>query len=303
MAAVKVIRAAGGLVWRQAKGSGSGGGSGGSGSGVEVVLVHRPRYDDWTLPKGKLDAGEHLLAAAVREVREETGVVGSPQVRLPSSRYLTGMPDTEKTVDWWSMQAVSQSAHTATNEVDEVRWVKPARAEGLLTYAHDRGVLAAFMALPLVTGVAVVVRHARAGKASEWPGDDDERPLDREGKRQTAALAPLLASFRPARVYSAPVVRCVDTVAPIGLPVRVDTVFAERTAAAPKAVADRIRALVAEAGRIVVCTQGAVVAPALAALRPPNTAATERFQTPKGDAWVLSFAGPELIAADPLPPV
>ena len=294
MAAVTVIRSAGGLVWRAANGSGP---------GIEVAVIHRQRYDDWSLPKGKLDPGEHVLAAAVREVWEETGVVGTPQVRLPSSRYLTGMPDTEKTVDWWSMRAMSQSAHTATSEVDDVRWVEPAAAEGLLTYAHDRGVLAAFTALPLVTGVAVVVRHARAGKRSQWPGDDDERPLDEEGKRQAAALAPLLAAFRPVRVYSAPVVRCVDTVSPIGLPVREDTVFAEETAAAPRAVADRIRALVAEAGRIVVCSQGAVIPAALAALRPANATATASFDTPKGNAWVLSFAGPDVVAADPLPPV
>ena len=73
---------------------------------VEVAVIHRDRYDDWSLPKGKLDAGEHVLAAAVREVREETGVAAVPHVRLPTIRYLTGEPDTEKTVDFWSMQAL-----------------------------------------------------------------------------------------------------------------------------------------------------------------------------------------------------
>ena len=325
MAAVKLVRAAGGVVWRPANGSGggtgpAGGGPIGSGSvgsgsvgsgpvgggpagGVELVVVHRQRYDDWSLPKGKLFDGEHVLAAAVREVREESGVVAAPQVRLPSIRYLTGDPDIEKAVDWWSMRAVSVSPHSALDEVDEVRWVDVPTAEGLLTYAHDRGIVATFAALRPVDGVAVVVRHAKAGKRGEWDGPDDERPLDAGGKRQAAALAPLLASFKPVRVYAAPLVRCVDTVAQVGLPVRAETVFAEETAASPKAVADRIRSLVAECGRVVIASQGGVIPAALAALRPPNAPATATFHTPKGDAWVVSFAGTDVVAADPLPPV
>ena len=115
-----------------------------------------------------------------------------------------------------------------------------------------------------------------------------------------SALTPLLGLFKPARVYSAPVTRCVDTVAPVGLVVRTDTMFAEARAAAPQAVADRIRELVDESGRVVVCSQGGVIPETLAALRPPNVSAGTSFVTPKGQAWVLSFAGSDLVAADPL---
>jgi 8-oxo-dGTP diphosphatase len=292
VAAVRLIRSAGGVVWRDAPG----------GSGVEIVVVHRDRYDDWSLPKGKLASGEHRLVAAVREVHEETGVLAEPQVRLPTVRYLTGEPDTEKTVDFWSMRAVSWTDHTAIDEVDEVRWMAATGADGLLTYAHDRGVVAAFTALPRVTGVAVLVRHARAGNRAEWAGDDDRRPLDEAGKRQADALTPLLALFRPARVYAAPLVRCVDTVSQIGLPVRRDTLFAEATQAPPKAVADRLRALVAESTRIVVCSQGGVIPEAVTALRPHNAAATATFGTPKGSGWVLAFHGADLLTADHLTP-
>jgi 8-oxo-dGTP pyrophosphatase MutT (NUDIX family) len=208
---MRLIRSAGGVVWRDGA------------DGIEIAVVHRDRYDDWSLPKGKLDASEHVLAAAVREVREETGIV------------------------------------------------------------------------------AVLVRHARAGKQSEFDGPDDQRPLDRVGKEQTKRLGPLLAVFRPARVYAAPLVRCIDSVAQIGLPVRRDTVFAEVTAAKPAAVADRLRALVAQHGRVVVSSQGAVIPPAVAALAPPNATATTSFSTPKGDAWVLSFDEAGLVAADRLP--
>jgi 8-oxo-dGTP diphosphatase len=259
------------------------------------------------LPKGKLKRGEHQLVAAVREVREETGATAIPQVRLPSTRYLTGEPDTEKTVDFWSMQELSPSTFVTNDEVNELRWLTPQDATDLLTYAHDRGVVAAFAALPPVTGIAVIVRHAEAGSRADWAADpatshDDDRPLDETGQTQVAALTPLLSLFKPARVYAAPLVRCVDTVAPIGLPVRPDAVFAEETAAPPAAVADRLRAIVAESGRVVVSSQGGVIPAAVAALHPANAIAIQAYKTPKGSGWVLAFSGDDLIAADPLDP-
>lgn len=291
MAAMKLIRSAGGVVWRVRPDA----------AGVEIAIVHRNRYDDWSLAKGKLDPGEHVLAAAVREVREETGVTGLPQVRLPSSHYLTGEPGTEKIVDFWSMQALSAREFEANDEISGLRWLDNESACELLTYAHDRGVVAAFAALPRVTGLAVVVRHGKAGSRKEFDGADADRPLDDHGRRQADELGPLLSLFKPARVYAAPLTRCIETVAPIGLPVRAETLFAEATAAKPTAVADRLRALVVEHGRIVVASQGGVIPDLLAALQPPNVSATTSFDTRKGEAWVVTFAGTDVVAADPLP--
>ena len=286
---MKLIRSAGGVLWRAA-----------SDETVEIAVIARDRYADWTLPKGKLDPGEHTLAAAVREVWEETGTTGIPQVRLPSVRYLTGEPDTEKSVDFWSMQAIGETNFSPNDEISDLQWLDPAAAAGVLSYAHDRGVLSAFTALKPITGVCVLVRHAHAGAKENWPGPDEVRPLDQRGQDQVSALTPLLGLFKPARVYSAPVTRCVDTVTPVGLVVRTDSIFGEARAAAPQAVADRIRELVAESGRVVVCSQGGVIPETLAALRPPNVSAGTSFVTPKGHAWVLSFAGSDLVAADPL---
>src|SRR5262249_28268967 len=144
---------------------------------TEIVLVHRPRYDDWTLPKGKLDRDEHPMATAVREVFEETAVRAVPQTRLPSIRYLTGQPGVEKLVDFWAMRATSSAARQPDHEVDEVRWVPVADAPALLSSSHDRGVVRAFAELPPVTAVIAFVRHARAGKREQWRGPDAERPL------------------------------------------------------------------------------------------------------------------------------
>ena len=300
---MRLIRAAGGVVWRPADSVARPGRAG----AVEIAVVHRDRYDDWSLPKGKLEKGEHALAAAVREVREEIGVTGVPQVRLPSTHYLTGEPDAEKTVDFWSMREHEATTFVSNHEVDELRWLAPTEAAHLLTYAHDRGVVAAFTALPMVTGIAILVRHASAGSRTDWAavpanGPDDHRPLDETGVAQAKELAPLLSLIRPERVYSAPLTRCVDTVAPVGLPVVPDALFSEIFAAPAESVADRIRSLVAEHERVAISSQGGVIPGAVAALQAARANALQTFRTPKGTGWLLSFAGRDLIAADPLVP-
>jgi 8-oxo-dGTP pyrophosphatase MutT (NUDIX family) len=119
------VRAAGGVVVRDGL----------------VALVHRPRYDDWTLPKGKLDNGESFEEAALREVEEETGLRARLVRELPPVNYeVRGRP---KVVRYWLMDVESDGGFVASDEVDEVRWVEPAEARALLTYDRDRDVLAA----------------------------------------------------------------------------------------------------------------------------------------------------------------
>ena len=124
------VQAAGGAVWRR---SASG--------GLEVLLVHRPRYDDWTVPKGKLDPGEGHAAAAVREVEEETGLRCTLGPELVSTEYVDrkGRP---KQVRYWAMTPAG-GEFTATDEVDEVRWVPVEAAGSTLTYARDGDVIEA----------------------------------------------------------------------------------------------------------------------------------------------------------------
>jgi 8-oxo-dGTP diphosphatase len=102
-----------------------------------VAVVHRPKYDDWSLPKGKLEPGESWEAAARREVREETGIDPRLQDELPPAEYRDrrGRP---KTVRYWRMAAVEDTGFIATAEIDELRWLAPAEAVELLSYPHDR---------------------------------------------------------------------------------------------------------------------------------------------------------------------
>lgn len=295
MAAVGRIRAAGGVVWRPVGGR------------VEVCLVHRSRYDDWSLPKGKLTGHEHPLAAAVREVVEETGVRGQPQLRLPSVRYWrNGLP---KVVDYWAMRALSVPEFAPNSEVDGVRWLSPATAARTVTYAHDAQVLRHFAGLPRVTCVLAFVRHGLAGKRGAWPGPDTARPLDAAGRAQARALAPLLALTEPRRLISASVRRCRQTIDPLAalvdLPIEVDSRFDEPGPGADPAkvasgAAARLRELAAGGTAAVVCSQGKVIPPALAALAGIGSA--KAWATPKGTGWLLAFAGPHLIAADRIVP-
>jgi len=117
-------------------------------SGIEVVVVHRPRYDDWSIPKGKLHPGEDDVAGALREVEEETGLRGIVGPELPSTRYRDpkGRP---KVVRFFAMQPAGGELAPAPPEVDEVRWLPLREAADLLTHAHERDVLDAFARLTL----------------------------------------------------------------------------------------------------------------------------------------------------------
>lgn len=129
------VRAAGGLIFR------------GSGSELELVIVHRPRYDDWTFPKGKAEAGESDEQTAMREVLEETGFTCELGEELPSVTY-RDHKDRSKIVRYWAM-TVAQGSFESNEEVDELEWVGSAEAGERLTYDHDVDVLSAFLSLSL----------------------------------------------------------------------------------------------------------------------------------------------------------
>jgi 8-oxo-dGTP diphosphatase len=269
------LRAAGAVVWR-----------GEESGGPEVAVIHRPRYDDWTFPKGKLEAGEHVIAAALREVREETGltvVLGRP---LPTVRYpLQGLL---KRVDYWAARVTGDGGFVPGDEVDELRWVSLGRARELLSYAWDVDLLGTLTAAPLSTVPLVLVRHGSAGSRQNWQGEDARRPLDPEGRAQAAVLATVLPAYGPEILLSSPSLRCVQTLEPYSPDIAPEPLLSEETCDPPKTTA-----LVGElAAPAVVCSHGKVLPSLLAAL------GGEEEHLPKGGFAVLHRLDGQVIGAE-----
>jgi 8-oxo-dGTP diphosphatase len=258
------IVAAGAVVLRSSAGSPKG--SAAPGADRDVLLVHRPKYDDWSFPKGKLDRGEHVTAAAVREVAEETGLrirLGRP---LASQGYPTSKGD--KTVHYWIGRVVGSedvSGYAANGEIDEVAWVPADKAAQILTYSHDRDTLAEALGSRKRTETVLVLRHAEARARRAWHGDDRLRPLLVGGHRQAARLVPVLAAYGVRRVMTSSSARCVDTVAPFCLAAHAEPELLDLLSeedARPRKVRRLVRAAVealGESGPTLVCSHRPVL--------------------------------------------
>lgn len=268
--------------------------------------MHRPRYDDWSLPKGKLADGEEPLLAALREVEEETGATGIPRLRLPDVDYT--LPDGRpKTVAYWLMEAATDGPVLDTDEVDELAWLPLAEAAARLTYDDEKAVLAHAAALPPITAVIALVRHARAGERKKWAGRDRLRPLDPVGAKQADRLAALLAPLRPRRLVAATPLRCTQTLEPLAAAIGDRAIVNDGAFAEPDGP-DRLPARVTAAltrlaelrsrERVVVCSQGKLMPHLLAALHAVDD--HHAFKTPKGEGWLLTWSGDRLLGASRL---
>jgi 8-oxo-dGTP pyrophosphatase MutT (NUDIX family)/phosphohistidine phosphatase SixA len=286
------VLAAGAVLWRPAL------------EGVEIALVHRPKYDDWSFPKGKLDAGETMPFAAVREVAEETGQSARLGPLIGDVRY--SVPDGGKLVRYWAAEARG-GEFTPGAETDEMRWMDVAGAAEVLSYPHDVEILERFAKIGPPASVIALVRHARAGSRSQWDGEDALRPLSGSGMEQVRQLDALLGLFGPDRIVTAPPVRCRDTVVPIaerlGLPIVDEPLLGEAGYVAdPAAGLACLREMARADGVTIACSQGGVIPGLLGALAADAALPgvdPDDVPAKKGSTWVLTF-GPDatLRAAD-----
>ncbi len=272
--------------------------------GVEILLVHRPRYDDWSLPKGKNDDGESPQDAARREVEEETGVKARIVVPLGDVEYVTPQ-DNDKVVTYYAMRYLSDNGFRANDEVDQIRWLRPKAASKLLTYEFDRHLVRkADFERMTKSGLVLLVRHASAGDRASWSDPDHLRPLTDKGLSQATALVELLAAFGVDRVLSSPYVRCEQTVEPLAHHLDLDVEFADELI---EGSGDRAVGLMASmaGSNVVLCTHGDVIPACLerldklgVRLRSENGA----VEFKKGSVWVIKIEGGRFDEAHYLPP-
>ncbi len=211
--------------------------------GTEVVIIHRKRYDDWTLPKGKVENGELLPATAVREVLEETGVTIRLNSPLDSVRYPTtsGL----KAVDWWIGSAISVVRRAPDAEVDAVAWLPLRSAMSRLTFEHDHRLVEQCIQQPTTTPL-ILLRHAKAMDRKDWSKKDAARPLNSRGRRQAQQVTPLLAAYGAQRLVSSGSTRCVNTITPYATTAGIkidkhDELSEEEGVAKPRLVAELVR--------------------------------------------------------------
>lgn len=198
------VRAAGALCWRSRRGE------------LQLLVIHRPRYDDWSWPKGKLDDGETLPEAAVREVAEEVGIRIKLGIPLPSIQYKVNSGIKE--VLYWAAHVDEQEPLPDGDEVDRAEWVSPDKARALLTNPSDidplNALVEAFEEGDLPTWPIILLRHAKAKPRSSWTLAEGDRTLVASGQRQAKAVGRLLTAWGPNRALTSPWVRCVQTLKP-----------------------------------------------------------------------------------------
>ncbi|HEX7322174.1 MAG TPA: bifunctional NUDIX hydrolase/histidine phosphatase family protein [Mycobacterium sp.] len=298
----RIINAAGGVLWRPHR------------KEIEVAVVHRPRYDDWSLPKGKVDAGETEPVTAAREIFEETGhcVHLGRQVGTVSYPVQQGI----KKVHYWAARSIG-GKFVANHEVDDLTWLSIAEAMKALEYPYDRKILRRFAKHPADTQTVLIVRHGAAGRKSRYSGDDTKRPLDKKGRAQAESLTAQLLAFGANDVYAADRLRCHQTVEPLARhlgvvignePALTEEAYAQNPKQARRRVLEiagvnrsRRRSGLSDGDPThipVICSQGKVIPGLIAWWCERDGVRPDKSRNRKGSTWVLSLSGGRLVAAD-----
>jgi len=283
----EIVRAAGGIVLRDA------------GADRRVAVVHRPRYDDWSFPKGKLSDGEDEPSAALREVEEETGL----RCRLGPSVGAVTYQDRRgraKVVRYFAMTPDGDT-FVANPEVDELRWLAFDQAERLLSYERDRALLRRVLA-GVPSAAVYVLRHAKAGTRSRWDGPDDRRPLTRRGRKQAIRLVELFEGLDLERILTSPFVRCVQSVEPLasarGIPIERSAELGEGVPVA--AVVAMLEAL--DDRPAMLCGHGREIDIIIRHAESSGVRIDGHRGIAKGSVWVLEREDGRFVSARYLPP-
>lgn len=290
---VDAIQAAGTIVWRRNE----------SGE-VEVAIIHRPKYDDWSFPKGKCEAGEDSIACAYRETVEETGFEIRFKEFLGEISY--SAEGTAKRVKYWSAKFLRQVGTPLQGEVDQVLWKSPNETEELLSRESDREILKRFLGTELDTQVLILLRHAKAIAREDWQNEDLDRPISAVGEQQAKRLISTLTPFGIREIHSSSAVRCYETINPLARALSLDYFFTDslteyvftKNAARTFKYIDR---LLENGEPTLVCGHNPILPQYLAEKYSRQSFEINEAALKPGEAWILHHIGKEVISVDHLP--
>lgn len=289
-----LILAAGAVVWRKGKDK-----------VIEVALIHRPKYKDWSLPKGKLEIGESLIACAHREVLEETNIETEFGPFLGEVKYLT--PEGDKSVTFWSAKVLSAKPFHPNGEVDQLQWLSIKKALQTVNSATDKKMLERFSKLDLDSTPLILLRHAKAISRDEWQGDDDDRPLDSLGTSQAKRLLPILKAFNLQQIHTSDAIRCYDTIYPtakaLELKLEVSNKLSESSYKKDKEKAiDYAKDLMKAGERVLLCSHNPILPKILDKLSKKSEGLISDEKLLPAGAWVIHRIEREIVQVDHLEP-
>ena len=286
-----MIRAAGALLWREV-----------DSRNLEIALIHRPRYDDWSLPKGKIEGGETALQCAYREVFEETGIKASLTRQLGTVEYEES-GELKRVIFWSAHCSLDTGTFVVNEEVDELVWFTPEDALVKATHDSDRQIIDSFQAQEPRTDTLIILRHTKALERGDWDEADSERTLDEVGFDQAQLLIKHLEPFAIDEVYTSNYTRCVQTVTPLshsrGLTItQVPSLNEETFENDPQRSVAFANALKQDEKNILICSHNPVIPTMLRGILNTKLKNKDLIKLEPGDAWIVHRVRGEIVGLD-----
>ncbi|MEI6406525.1 MAG: NUDIX hydrolase [Actinomycetes bacterium] len=287
------IYAAGAVVWRK-----------NDDDSISVAIIHRPRYDDWSLPKGKMEFGETLIACAYREVMEETNL----KIKLGPFIGTVGyyVPDGLKEVSYWCAKVIGEDhPFRANSEVDEMVWLSPSAGMEKLTRESDKEILQKFLESPYDSETFIMLRHAKALARLEWQGDDDDRPLELTGQLQAKRMLSLYQVFGLEEIYTSDAVRCMDTVSLMAKALNLEPVVSQQLSEYTyrknkEKATDFVKELIKKRETLLLCSHNPVLPRMLEKLTKKVDVELPDSKLLPGESWVVHHRKKEVFQVDRL---